>query len=254
MADNSASTGLLKNPPLKEVIFELHWELEYIPGQNFQVDNGFEEAVINFTNACQQGFKVLEILKSASIPYTAVAHKITHRFFKEKGKYPLYQLGPGVFTVNDNDKNYKWEDFEKLIVDGVSCLRKSYIKPLVLGKIELRYVDAVSVFALGKTDKFSFLKNHLNINVEGYKFVDGSLEDINFKKRFSVNGDSYLNMMVATGIDLRTKEESIIWHTFINNKQRISWDDLPTWIGKAHKTTSLTFKKMLSDELFKYFN
>ena len=32
-----------------------------------------------------------------------------------------------------------------------------------------------------------FLKNHLNVNAEGYKFVDGQLEDIYFRKRFSIS-------------------------------------------------------------------
>jgi uncharacterized protein (TIGR04255 family) len=254
MTNESVSVGILKNAPLKEVIFELHWELEYIPEQKIQIDEGFEEAAINFKSACQQDFKVVEILKPSSIPYTAFIHQVTHRFFKEKGQYPLYQFGPGVFTVNDNNKNYKWEDFSQLVLNGVRCLKNSYSKPLVLSKTELRYVDAVPVNALGDTSKFDFLKNHLNVNAEGYKFVDGHLEDINFAKRFSVSDDFYLNMIIATAIEKETKGDGIIWQTFINNKKRISWEDLRSWIDQAHKIASSTFKNMLSDELYKHFS
>lgn len=254
MAAEMIDTGLLKNAPLKEVIFELHWELEYIPEQKIQIDDGFEEAAINFKSACQQDFKVVEILKPSSIPYYAFSHQVTHRFFKEKGQYPLYQFGPGVFTVNDNNKNYKWADFSQLILNGISCLKNSYSKPLVLSKIELRYVDAVPVNVLGDTNKFEFLKNHLNVNAEGYKFVEGQLEDINFTKRFSITDDLYLNMIIATAIEKETKGDGVIWQTFINNKKRISWEELPLWIEEAHTIASSTFKNMLSNDLYKHFS
>jgi uncharacterized protein (TIGR04255 family) len=244
---------VLKNAPLKEVIFELHWELDYIPEQKMQIDNGFEEAALNFNSSCQQGFKVVEILKPSSIPYTAFIHEVTHRFYKQKGQYPIYQFGPGVFTVNDNNKNYKWDDFSKLILNGLSCLQNSYSKPLILSKIELRYIDAVPLNALGEADKFEFLRTHLKVNAEGYEFVNGKLEDINFTKRFSISDDSFLNMTIATALENETKQEGIIWQTFINNKKRISWAELPLWIESAHKTASTTFKNMLSDELYNHF-
>lgn len=249
----SKNHTLLKNAPLKEVIFELHWDLEYIPEERIQIDKGFEEAVMNFKSACQQGFKVVEILKPASIPPTAFINRVTHRFFKEKGRHPLYQFGPGVFTVNDNNKNYKWDDFNQMVLNGLSCLKNSYSSPLVLSKVELRYVDAISINVLGQNDKFEFLRNHLHVNAQGYEFVDGKLEDINFAKRFSIANDMYLNIMIATGVDRQTKQDSIMWHTYINSNRRITWEELPQWLDGAHKAASKTFKKMLSDELYKQF-
>jgi uncharacterized protein (TIGR04255 family) len=247
-------TGLLKNAPLKEVILELHWELEYIPEQNIQIDKGFEEAAINFRSACQQDFKEVEILKPPSIPSIAFNHIVTHRFFKQKRQHPLYQFGPGVFTINDNNKNYKWEDFRALVLSGLKCLRGSYSKSLVLSKVELRYIDSVSVSTLGDDNKFQFLKTHLNVNAEGNKFAQGELTDINFTKRFLINDDTYLNIMIATGLDSQTKAESIIWHTYINNKRRIDWEELSVWINNAHAIASDTFKKILSNELYKHFS
>lgn len=244
---------LLRNAPLKEVIFELHWELEYIAEENIQIDKGFEEAAMNFKSVCQQGFKVVEILKPASIPHTAFNNRVTHRFFKEKGRHPLFQFGPGVFTVNDNNKNYNWDDFNQMVLNGLNCLKTSYSNPLVLSRVELRYVDAVSVDILGQSDKFDFLRTHLHVNAQGYEFVDGKLEDINFAKKFSVDGDNYLHIMIATGVDRQTKKETVMWHTYINNSKRISWEELPKWLEGAHKIASKTFKKMLSNELYNKF-
>ncbi|MFN8306537.1 MAG: TIGR04255 family protein [Ferruginibacter sp.] len=246
------SYQILSNAPLKEVIFELHWDLEYIPEEAIQIDKGFEEAAMNFRSSCQQGFKFVEILKPASIPHTAFNNRVTHRFFKEKGKHPLYQFGPGVFTINDNNKNYRWNEFYNMVINGVNCLKNSYSTTLVLNKVELRYVDAVQANILGEMDKFDFLRNHLHVNAQGYDFVDGQLEDINFAKRFSID-DKYLNIMIATGVDRQTRETSVMWHTYINNRKRVEWENIPNWLEEAHRMASKTFRKMFSDELYNKF-
>ena len=245
---------MLKNAPLKEVIFELHWELDFIPQQKIYVDNGFEEAIMNFRNSCQRDFKDFQLLVPASIPSIALNNQVTHRFFREKEKYPLYQMGPGVFTVNDNNKNYSWEEFKRLILSGMKCLKSSYTKELTPRTIELRYIDAVACGVFNDSDKFEFLKKYLNINAESYDFVDGELIDINFSKRFLVNKDSYLNITVATGKDKKSNEDIVIWHTVANNKERIPWSDLEEWINYAHSVCSDTFKKMVNHRLYEYFS
>jgi uncharacterized protein (TIGR04255 family) len=248
------NSTLLNKAPLKEVIFELHWELDFIPQQNVYVDNGFEEAVMNFRNGCQNEFKEFQLLVPSMIPFTLLTNRVTHRFFREKNKYPLYQMGPGVFTVNDNNKNYSWDEFKKIVTDGIKCLKNSYKKELVISKIELKYIDAVNCTVLGNANKFDFLKENLHVNPESYSFVDGELVDINFTKKFSIDQDSFLNIMIATGRDKNTNEDAIIWHTFVNNKERITWDVLEKWIEKAHKQCSESFIKMLSPKLYEYFS
>ncbi len=251
---NNTNSNLIKYAPLKEVIFELRWELDFIPQQKISVDNGFEEAVMNFRNACQQDFKDFQLLVPNIIPFALLNNQVTHQFFKEKGKHPLYQMGPGIFTVNDNNKNYSWKEFEKLILSGIECLKASYNKNLVISKIEFRYIDAVNWTIFGDTGKFDFLRNNLNVNAESYSFVTGELVDINFSKRFIIRNDSYLNITIATGKDKNSNEDLVVWHTFITNKERMSWDKLEEWIDHAHTVCSETFKKMVNQPLHEYFN
>ncbi len=249
-----STDALLKNAPLKEVIFEIHWELDFIPQQKIYVDTGFEEAVMNFRNSCQRDFKEFELLAPPIIPSAFLSNRVTHRFFKEKGKHPIYQMGPGVFTVNDNNKNYSWDDFRELVSSGINCLKSSYRKELVPAKIELRYIDAVGCRIFGDISKFDFLRQNLNVNTESYSFVTGQLEDINFSKRFLISKDSYLNITVATGKDKNSNEDLIIWHTYVNNRERVTWDALEDWIKNAHMVCSETFKKMISSKLYEYFS
>tara|TARA_R110001583_G_scaffold146831_4_gene298879 strand:- start:28 stop:780 length:753 start_codon:yes stop_codon:yes gene_type:complete len=247
------NNAFLNNAPLKEVMFEIKWDLDYISEQSIVYDNGFEQAVLNFTKSCRQDFNELEILKPENIPPIAFNNHVTHRFRKVKNEYPLYQLGPGVFTVNDNNKNYKWSDFDLMIKNGIECLRKSYTKDLIPKNLQLLYVDRVSPYIFGKVNKFDFLRNHLKINAESYDFVDGELNNIQFSKSFNVNDEILLNIIVSTGIDQLSKEDVIEWKTFVSNKKRVSWDSLDDWIQKSHETCSSTFKKMVSNELYEYF-
>ena len=248
------SNEFLVNAPLKEVLFELHWDLEYIAEEKIYFDRGFEKAILNFTNACQQDFKEIVILKPENIPPMAYINRVTHRFYKVKGEHPLYQLGPGVFTINDNNRNYIWKDFKLMLENGINCLRSSYEKVLIPSQIQLRYIDSVSPYLFGNTNKFDFLRDHLQINPDKYPFIEGDLDDIQFTTSFTLDSDSKLNLIVSTGVDKHTKEDVIEWHTFISNKKRLSWDEILDWTQKAHDICSKTFKSMVSDELYEHFS
>lgn len=243
----------LQNAPLKEVLFEIHWDLEYISEEKIFFDQGFDRAVLNFTSACQQDFKEVSILKPENIPPTAFINRVTHRFFKTKGQHPLFQLGPGVFTVNDNNKNYVWKEFHQMVKYGISCLNSSYEKELIPSKIQLRYIDRVSPYIFGDNDKFDFLRKHLKVNAETYPFVKGELSNIQFTKNFTIDNESALNLIVSTGVDRDTKEDVIEWHTFVSNKKRLSWKELDNWVLKAHEICSNTFKNMVSNDLYEHF-
>lgn len=244
----------LTNAPLKEVLFELQWDVDFLPGQGIRNDTGFEQAVLRFTQACKQDFKDVVLLKPENIPSAAFIHRVTHRFFKTQGEHPLYQMGPGVFTVNDNNKNYRWADFEPMIKNGLECLKASYEKELIPSKIQLRYIDRISPYIFGDIDKFAFLKTHLQVNAESYPFIKGELQDIQFDKRFLINESSFINLLISTSVDKETKEESVEWHTFVSNNKRLTWEELDEWIKNAHLTCSNVFKSMVSSQLYEHFS
>lgn len=242
------SDNRLNNAPLKEVIFELHWGLDFIPEQNAFIDIGFDEALFAFQSNCD--FKHVQSLNKSGERHL---NTVSHRFFKEKDNYPVYQMGPGVFTVNDNNKNYSWIDFKIMISEGIQCLRKSYEKEIFPEKIELRYIDAVETDILGHSDKFEFINQSMNITLNEFGFINKELLDINFSNRYHLDNTSYLNLLVATGVNNETSKDVVIWHTFINNNQIISWEKLDDWIEKAHNQTSSVFKKIVKPDLYDIF-
>lgn len=128
----------LPKAPLKEVLFEIHWDLESLTDEKISFDIGFEKAVMKFARSCEDNFREISILKPEYIPPIAYINRVTHRFYKVMGEHPLYQMGPGVFTINDNNKNYKWSDFTGMCKHGLNCLRNSYDKELSISQVQLR--------------------------------------------------------------------------------------------------------------------
>lgn len=248
------NSEFLQKAPLKEVLLELHWDLEFVSEQGIEVDRDFERAVFNFSQACQQNYNIVSILKPDNIPPAAFAHRVTHRFHKVKGQHPLYQLGPGVFTINDNNKNYKWADFRQMVEFGIQCLQASYDRSLVLSKVEIRYIDRMSPYVLGNPDKFSFMQEHLQVNPTPFPFVDGEMVQIQISQRFVANEQTALTLIVTTGMDPSSKEDVVEWHTFVTNTKRLSWDSLLEWIDSAHILCSNSFKNMISKDLYEYFS
>ena len=60
----------------------------------------------------QKDYPVHEQLPTASLPDDMVGQVVQHRFRVAKDDWPLVQVGPGVFTVNDT-QHYTWTDFEQ---------------------------------------------------------------------------------------------------------------------------------------------
>jgi uncharacterized protein (TIGR04255 family) len=247
--NSEVDNNYLSNAPLKEVIFEMHWDLDFIPNNNSFIDFGFDQALFDFQRNC--GFENVEILNHVSSPLNIVSH----RFYRNINTFPIYQMGPGVFTVNDNNKNYTWIEFKKIILDGINCLKDSYKnKEISPSKVELRYIDAVAIDIFGQQDdKFEFIEKYLSIETPKFNFLGEPLLDVSFTNRYKANENTYLNFSVSTGVDNLTNEDVLIWHTYLNNSQRIPWEGIDNWIEESHSLASDKFKKMINPKLYELF-
>ena len=118
MQDNDHISKLPK-APLQEVIFELRWKLDFDLSSQSQVDQEFQFAFANFSALSADKMKHKIILKPSVIPDNFFINRPVYQFWAEKNQYPVFQLGPGVFTVNETEKNYEWKYFRSLILEGV---------------------------------------------------------------------------------------------------------------------------------------
>ena len=252
---------ILKNKPLVEAIFELRWDLQE-PVPKMKIDPHYKVLIGRIYERVKDDYPFHEQLPTAAIPDEIAGYVVQHRFRKDKDKWPLIQIGPGIITVNDTE-GYVWEDFEKRIIQVVNIFFETYPnaqKSLNVNGLLLRYIDTI-VFDFEKEDIFGFLKEHLKTSINLYQelFEGTGVEKktSGFDSRFSFpaskpKGAVHLRFMRGK----RREADALIWETMV---QSIAEDapktkeEIATWIKGAHDLTDDWFFKLIEGDLLKRF-
>jgi uncharacterized protein (TIGR04255 family) len=252
---------ILKNKPLVEAIFELRWNLQE-PAPGMKVDPHYKLLIGRLYDRLNDEYPFHEQLPAAAMPDEIAGYIVQHRFRKDKDKWPLIQIGPGIITVNDTE-GYVWEDFEKRIIQAVNILFEVYPESrndLKVNRLLLRYIDAIpSDFE--KDDIFTFLKEQVKteINLHRKLFEDTRVEKspLGLDLRFS-----FASAEPKGAIHLRffrgKKEDSdaLIWETMVES---VSEDvpkvqnEIADWVKEAHILTDDWFFKLIEGELSRRF-
>jgi uncharacterized protein (TIGR04255 family) len=104
MLDEEIYISKLPNAPLQEVIFELRWKLDFDPESQSHIDKNFQFGFANFSALSSNKLKHRVILKPAAVPDILFVNRPIYQFWAAENQYPVFQLGPGVFTVNETEK------------------------------------------------------------------------------------------------------------------------------------------------------
>lgn len=251
----------LKNKPLVEAIFELRWNLkETSPG--IKIDSHYKLLIGRLYDKFQKEYKFHEQLLAAAIPDEMAGYMVQHRFRKDKDKWPLIQLGPGIITFNETE-GYEWEDFKNQIINVLDNLFELYPdaqENLKVNSLLLRYIDAID-FDFKKDDIFSFLKDKMKINITLYQKlfektgIDRTCENIDLRFSFpSENPKGIMHLRFARGKKEGT--DALIWETAV----RSNAEDAPRvkknivkWLAVSHNLTNDWFFKIIEGELLRRF-
>ncbi len=252
MPENNHITKL-PNAPLQEVIFELRWKLDFDISAQSQVDQQFQFAFAKFSALSADKLKYKVMVKPSVVPDSFFINRPVYQFWIEKDQYPVFQLGPGVFTVNETEKNYEWKNFRTSILEGVEWLTKSYGEQLDFSVAELRYIDAIEVNDDNEKDLLKFIADNLKIEIRN-QVIDEKLVDFQLHQRFKIDSENYLNLLLTNGIKNLNQSKAIILQTSYNKTSNISLENLTAWIDTAHDTCSSLFRKMTSNNIYEQFS
>jgi len=252
---------ILKNKPLIEAIFEVRWELQG-SAPEMKIDPHYKILIGRIYDRVRDEYPFHEQLPTATMPDEIAGYVVQHRFRKDRDKWPLIQIGPGIITLNDTE-GYVWEDFEERIHRMLDILFEAYPDAennLRINWLLLRYIDAIN-FNYEGDNVFSFLKEKLKVNIGMYeKLFEGtgvSKLPLGFDLRFSFpatkpKGAAHLRFVRGKKKDV----DALIWETQV---QSVS-DDAPkhkdqiiNWVVEAHKLTDDWFFKMIEGELLRRF-
>lgn len=252
---------ILKRKPLVEAIFELRWALQE-PAPGIRIDPHYKILVgMIYDRVCNE-YRFHEPLPTTSMPDEIAGYVIQHRFRKDRDKWPLIQIGPGIITVNDTE-GYIWEDFEKRINQAVNILFEVFPdaeNDLKVNRLLLRYIDAIA-FDFDKEDIFAFLKKQMKSSISLHRklFEDTGVEGkpLSSDLRFSfgcIKPKGTVHLRFVRG--KKDKSGALIWETMV---QSISQDvpraknEIANWVNEAHILTDDWFFKLIEGELLRRF-
>src|SRR3989304_4360283 len=115
-----------KNKPLVEAIFEVRWKLQGAPPGPV-IDPHYKLLLGRLFDRFLKDYPEHEQLPAANIPDEIAGYIIQHRFRVAANKWPLVQVGPGVFSVNSTS-DYIWPDFRLRVETALEKLYDAHPK------------------------------------------------------------------------------------------------------------------------------
>lgn len=245
----------LPNAPLQEVIFEVKWDLDVKEETNQSYDKGFDIAAGKFSGIVQDQFSVVRRKLPEEIPNNFLNYQTVYQYKSGVQTWPILQLGPGIFTVNDTDKNYDWDKtYFPLIKRGVNWLEKAYTKNLNYRFASLKYIDTIKVNDYGfKGDWKSFISEQLNVSFQNQFEIGGKLTNAQLNQAFELEDESHLQVSVSSGKTNKLNEPLLIWQIGIQKQKMFQKTDLFEWLEHSHDIASDLFKKIVKPDLYDSF-
>lgn len=236
----------LKNAPLKEVVFELHWNC---PIDNFgiQKDEEFEFAVGRFAERIKPHFPVYKKLVPDGFPLNII-HAPIHQYWKGEFRWPVVQHGQGMIAVNEVQEGYEWEkSYKPTILKALEQLFQSYQNNPKYERLKLLYID---VWDLDKENPYEFIDTNLLTSIQTKYKSFGVSKDLSLFQSYELEDKSILQVNISSGINNKTQCKSIILTTTVEKNGKFSQDDILPWIDYAHSVCSDFFKNMLNKKFY----
>jgi len=169
--------------------------------------------------------------------------------------WPVLQLGPGIFTVNETELNYDWtKTYFPLIDRALDWVHEAYDGNLRINYASLRYVDSVKLKDYGFDGMWQeFIQKHFNFAFVNNFNSRGLIKGIQFDQYFELEDKSELYISMNSGKYRKTEEEALIWQTAVLKSGKFEKDSLIRWVKDAHSITSDLFKEMTESRFYDSF-
>ncbi len=246
--------------PLLEVILEVRWGAEGKqsdePRLKYDV-NDTQMFAGQFKKAAEEaGYHIHEALEN--VP--ALPFLVAHRFHRTGKRYPLLQIGLGIFSFNQINEGYDWDTFQPAALQALKILddgHPSGIGGLRSPGIELRYVDGLEFDEDESPLEFMNRRLMLDFNLPNALKSDPSIgEEVDSKLVFGLNtqeptGQLLLELDVGT-INARPG-------LIVSTRVRSARDDMPDrsqealsdWLAKAHRIQMHAFRTLIEPAYLK---
>jgi len=250
------SAQKLNRAPLIEAIVEIRWKARPQGDPNYNL-------VIGKLSESFGDYPEYQPL-NADVPVQLAAqmHMVQHQFRAAPNGWPLIQVGPSIFTLNQTEA-YDWEgDFRQRAIAAVETFFKAYPKSdaLDIESTLLRYIDAIDL-DWEKENLLEFLDKKLKakVTLPSSLFTDTGVGPspvaLDFTSSFRCTEPRGLvHLRFASGQSRGKK--SLIMETMVQSTEA----DVPQmpqgfagWLEAAHGIPSTWFRLLTEGDLFRSF-
>jgi uncharacterized protein (TIGR04255 family) len=245
----------LPKAPLQEAIFEVRWELDIEPSNNQQLDMGFALAQGKLQEIVKGRFPIHRRKLPHGIPDQLLQYQAVNQYWSKSETWPVLQLGPGIFTVNDTELTYDWpKTYFPLIQEAFDWILKAYDGNIRINSTALRYIDSVKLKDYGYEGHWQeFIQEHFNFSFVNSYNSRGPISGIHFDQTFLLEEGSSLQITMNSGKHRKTDEDALIWQTAVTKNDKFKKDSLLSWVEKSHEVTSSLFKEMTKPSFYGSF-
>lgn len=243
--------SILPKAPLVEVIFEIRWDSSSNEEmEKFQFLIGAMRAEL--INDYPEG---LHLTPDSNIPLTAFMNSPVFRF-KNIQENLLYQIGPGLLSINCVDVNYDWGMFSKEVYRIVDVFKKLY--PIAEEKkvnIALKYLDFFEVDPVNN-NLFAYLKTNFNLDINAAFFKQKQPLTLGLATSYQVE-QGVFNLSINTGKinnPIVNKSGFIVESSISNTeKARVIFENIEFELNNSHSYLSDFFKNLTEGNLYESF-
>jgi len=253
---------VLKNKPLVEAILEVRWALEAGPTPDMKRDPYYKFLLGKLFESVKKEYPHHEELPAAIAPEDLTPFMVHHRFRAKPDGWPLLQVGPGVFTVNETEA-YQWVTFERCINDAIPKLVAAHPEPeaLKFDTIILRFINAIPL-DFARVNVLTFLSEQMRTNCslpssifEG-GVVSGSPVEISNQIVFPCTKPRGVLLFKFHSGKKREAPALIFQISFVSRGDHVP--TMPTgfneWAEAAHAIVETSFFQLIAGDLEKEFS
>lgn len=239
--------------PLQEVILEVKWDLTFDSQIGAFTDPDFQFALGKFHSGISNRFPVVKRKVPPDVPVSLLNHQTIYQFWKGENVWPVVQLGPGVVSINDTEKNYQWKGtFYPLVKEITEILYQAYNSELNFSGYSLRYIDVIRVKDYNFNDWKTFIEENLNFSFSNQFDTHGELSKFMADQEFDIEDGGNLKINISTSKNNKREDVLIMQIAFIE-ESGMDKETLFEKIDRGHNYTSVVFKDICKKELYETF-
>ena len=244
----------LKKAPLQEVILEVRWGSTAAVSAGGGGDSGYLLALGKFHGTVADKFPIVVKKFPIDVPWQIIGNQVHYQFWTNKNTWPVLQLGPGILTVNDTEKNYEWrQTFFPMVSEAIETLCKAYSVNMSFSSFSLRYIDVVKTKDYEFNNWPDFIKDHINFVFTNQFDTRGKLKNFSFDQVFELPDGGLLQIILSNGVGA-DQEDVFVLQTSVNQPLETNKDGLLKKIEAAHNHTSEIFKEICKKDFYASFN